>query len=285
MPSMKNILTFILLLGACCLPAFSQLVVTMTPIKKQFISGEPVMVRLTISNNTGAPVKLTSNDQMSWLDINVETTEGGIPLPQSRFANFPPLSIPTGKSVSRRIDMRHFYDFSRDGYYKATALVRSPDMRTMFSSGKQMFSIMSGMPVWSQLATPPGGRRCKYVVSSMKNNQKSHLYVQVRDGDTGIPINATGIGEWLSFFDPSCRLDSKGFLHVLFLTTPTIYAEAVIAPDGVRKSLQYFKRITGTQPVLVYLPDGSLRVAGAQPFNPFKQDKQILRDATSIPGE
>lgn len=282
---MQRIVSFILLLGALCLPAFSQLIVRMEPIKKQFLSGEPVTVRLTISNNTGAPIHLSSSDQISWLDINVESNDGGMPLPQSRFANFPPLSIPTGKSVSRRINLRHFYDFSRDGNYKATALVRGPDMRTMFSSGKKMFTIMSGMPVWSQIATPPGGRRCKYVVCSMKNNQKSHLYVQVKDGEVGTPINATGLGEWLSFFDPACRIDSKANLHVLFLTTPTIYAGAIIAPDGTRKSLQYYKRINGYQPSLVYLPDGSLRITGAIPFDPFKQGVKGPKDATVVPGE
>ncbi len=280
---MQRILSFILLLGALCLPAFSQLIVKMEPIKKQFISGEPITVRLTISNNTGAPINLTSTDHVSWLDINVETTEGGIPLPQFRFANFPPLTIPTGKSISRRINLRYFYDFSRDGYYKATALVRSPDMRTMFSSGKQLFSIMSGMPVWSQLATPPGGTTCKYVLCSMKTNQKSHLYVQVKDASSGVPINAVGLGEWLSIFDPMCRLDSKAILHVLFLSTPTIYGEATVNTKGELQKLQYYKKISGYQPSLVYLPDGSLRVTGAIPFDPYKQDKQGPRDATIIP--
>ncbi len=280
---MKRILSYLFLLFVVSLPALAQLFVRMEPIKKQFISGEPVQMRLTISNNTGRPIKLQGTDRVSWLDIHLENNDGSVPLPQSRFANFPPLSIPAGKQVSRLINLRHFYDLSRDGSYKAVALVHSPDRRSSYSSSKQLFSIVSGMPIWSQVAMPQGQRPCKYAVLSMTNRQRNHLYIQVRDAETGVPLNATNVGEWLSFFDPVCRVDAHGSLHTLFMATPTIFGYAIVNPNGVRKSLQYYKRISGTLPTLVYFPNGSVRVSGAIQFDPTKPAQQGPKDATVIP--
>ncbi|MEG1258590.1 MAG: hypothetical protein RSD12_06120, partial [Akkermansia sp.] len=59
---MKRLLIPIILLLSMALPAMSQLMVSMEPTKKQFVNGEPMTMRLTISNNTGKSIKLSGTD-------------------------------------------------------------------------------------------------------------------------------------------------------------------------------------------------------------------------------
>ncbi|MEG2809383.1 MAG: hypothetical protein RR889_01910, partial [Akkermansia sp.] len=239
---MKRLLIPIILLLSMALPAMSQLMVSMEPTKKQFVNGEPMTMRLTISNNTGKSIKLSGTDTIPWLDIHVERNEGSEALPQTRFANFPNVQIPPGKSVSRRIDLRYFYDFSRDGYYKAIAVVRPPNMRNVYASTRALFSVVSGMPIWSETIATRNNMRCKYSVCGLLEQKKQRMFVQVKDGTSGASINTVGVGEWLSFIKPLCRVDSQTNLHVLFLTTPNIYCQAIVNPKGERVSLNYFKR-------------------------------------------
>ena len=99
---MKHILAMLLaLLGAS--GALAQIYVKVVPEKKTFLSGEAMYMRLTITNNSGVPVELKSREYSSWLDIHVEHSTAGTELPQSKFALFPPLKVPAGMSVSRKI--------------------------------------------------------------------------------------------------------------------------------------------------------------------------------------
>ena len=106
---MKHVLAFMMLALLGASGALAQIAVKIVPEKKTFLTGEGNYMRLTVTNNSGTPVELKSREYSSWLDIHVEHTTGGAMLPQSRFAVFPPLNVPAGMSVSRKIDLRHFY--------------------------------------------------------------------------------------------------------------------------------------------------------------------------------
>ena len=110
---MKHILAMLLaLLGAS--GALAQIYVKVVPEKKTFLSGEAMYMRLTITSNSAVPVELKSREYSSWLDIHVEHSTAGAELPQSKFALFPPLKVPAGMSVSRKIDLRHSYAWSEN---------------------------------------------------------------------------------------------------------------------------------------------------------------------------
>lgn len=280
---MPKIPSFLILFCLSLLPAFGQLIVSLDPVKKQYASGEAMNMKLTIINNTGSPVELSGKGNIPWLDIHVNLVQNNGELPQTRFANFPKVSIPPGKSVSRIIDLRFFYDLSADGYYKAFAVVRPPDMRNLYSSGEALFSVLSGMPIWSQAITTRNGERRKYAVCGILEDKKQKLFIQVKDGDTGGPINTVGAGEWLTFFKPQVKIDSMSNVHVLFLKTPNIYCRTIVSPKGERSPLIYYKRMAGPQPALVYGPNGTIDVEGGIPFNPFAKETKTIRDATLIP--
>lgn len=280
---MPKILICFLLLSLSGIASFGQIIVSLEPLKKQYVSGEAMNMKLTISNNTGAPVSLTGKTNLPWLDIHVNRVQSGEALPQTRFANFQGVTIPSGKSVSRMIDLRYFYDLSSDGFYKAVAVIRPPDMRNLFSSGEALFSVLTGMPIWSQSITAKNGARIKYTVCSIVENKKQKIFVQLKDADTGGSINTVGAGEWLTFVKPQVKIDSESNLHLLFLKTPSIYCRILVSPKGERSALVYYQRMTGPPPTLVYGAGGKIDVQGGIPFNPFAQQKENTRDATIIP--
>ncbi len=263
--------------------AWAQVGVKIVPEKKIFLSGEGQIMCLTITNNTGAVLKLKSEPYYSWLDIHVKKSAGQEELPQSRFALFPTLEIPPGMSVSRKIDLRHFYDISSEGNYHVQAVVKMPNKVHMFASPEKMFSVRTGNPMWTQTAAITGSmKRCRFATCLITVKGVQKLYVQTSDPDTGVAYNAVCIGDWMGTFRPECVVDSKTTLHVLFPTTPILCAYACVDFRGKLVKLRYYKRHVG-KPSLVFFPDGQTRVVGATEYDPTPKGEK-LPDASVVPG-
>lgn len=279
---MKRILAMLLLTLMGAFGAFAQIYVKAVPEKKTFLSGEAIYVRLTITNNSGVSVELKSKEYSSWLDIHVEHTTAGVELPQSKFAIFPTLKVPAGMSVSRKIDLRHFYDLSREGNYHVQAVVKMPNQKDMFASQKSLFAIRLGTPMWSQsVAIPASAKRCTFSICTIAVRGIQKLYVQTKDPDTGVAYNAVCVGDWLGTTRPQCMVDGKANLHVLFPTTPLLSAYSRVNHRGSMERLQYYQKVMGV-PSMVFLPDGSVRVTGAVHYDPTAKPKS-LPDAADVP--
>ena len=227
------------------------------------------------------PVELKSREYSSWLDIHVEHSTAGAELPQSKFALFPPLKVPAGMSVSRKIDLRHFYDLSREGNYHVQAVVKMPNQKDMFASQKSLFAVRTGTPMWSQtVAIPASAKRCTFSICTIAVRGIQKLYVQTTD--TGVAYNAVCIGDWLGTTRPQCMVDGKANVHVFFPTTPMLSAYSRINYRGTMEKLQYYKKVVGA-PSMVFLPDGSVRVTGAVHYDPTVKPKTVP-DAADVPG-
>ena len=263
---MKHILAMLLLALMGASGALAQIYVKVVPEKKTFLSGEAMYMRLTITNNSGVPVELKSQEYSSWLDIHVEHSTAGAELPQSKFAMFPPLKVPAGMSVPRKIDLRHFYDLSREGNYHVQAVVKMPNQKDMFASQKSLFAVRTGTPMWSQtVAIPSSAKRCTFSICTIAVRGIQKLYVQTKDPDTGVAYNAVCIGDWLGTTRPQCMVDGKANVHVFFPTTPMLGAYSRINYRGTMEKLQYYKKVMGT-PSMVFLPDGRRARDGSRPL-------------------
>lgn len=279
---MKNILACMMLALLGAAGAAAQVYVKVVPLKKTFLSGEAMKMQLTVTNNSGEAIELKSREYSSWLDIHVERSGGGMELPQSRFVVFPALKIPAGMSVSRKVDLRHFYDLSREGNYHVQAVVKMPNEKDMFASPKSLFAVRSGTPMWSQTVAIPGSRKsCRFVICPISEQSIQKLYVQTSDPDTGVAYNAVCVGNWMGTARPQCLVDGKASVHVFFQTTPTLCAYARINFVGSMEKLQYFQRFVGN-PSISFQPDGSVRVNGAVPYDPTKKAKP-MPDASEVP--
>ncbi len=280
---MKHIVTFLMLAVLSVSGALAQFYVKIEPVKKNFLSGEAMYMRLTVTNNSGKTVTFKSEGYNSWLDIHVKhMSSGATEMPQSRFAVFPELVIPAGSKVSRKLDLRHFYDLSREGNYHVQAVVKMTNKRDYYASGEQLFSVRSGAGMWSQTVSIAGSaKRCKFSLCTVSERGFQRLYVQTRDPDTGVAYNAAFIGNWLGTRRPQASVDGQANLHVFFQTNPDLYAYARVNFRGMLERLQYYKRVTGL-PSMAFLPDGTVRINGADHYDPTKPVKKE-KDVTDIP--
>ncbi len=276
----KLLLIALMCLSSICL-VHAQVNVRLEPVKKFYISGEPLSVKVTLVNNSGANVTLTSKDMDSWLNINIESSNGQEQIPQSRFATFPKVMIPAGKQISKKIDLRHFYDLTNEGIYRVYAVVKLPN-GTLTGSAKKGFFISGGSTVWSQTVNIPNSpKKCKFVVLTQPERGVQKMYIQVRDGDTNIPYNAACVGNWLKLDRPRIQIDGKCNIHLLFLTTPQLCCYVRMDYRGMVTKVSYYKRLVA-QPNLVFLPDGSIQVTGGALFDPTKPVQKVP-DATTLP--
>ncbi len=279
---MTSILSLLALCLSTCTASFAQIAVELKSTKKAFVVGEPVNLDLSISNSMGLPIELKNRGNMPWLDINIIWTENAELLPQARLANFPPLKLPTGKKVSRRVDMRALYDLVKPGYYYAVAYLRSPDGQNIFTSAKVHFSIQEGKKIWEHTLASPNGDRLNFKICTLAEKNNEQVYVQLSNADNGAPINTICLGNWLSVKKPSCSVDPKLNLHVLFPVTPKYYSYACVDKKGNRTAFSHYQVIPGMQPRLLPMPDGSIRVDGAIYVDP-KAPGPSIKDATMVP--
>ena len=262
-------------------PAMAQVGIKLEPAKKTFVAGEPISVKLTLINNIGKDLAFQSTGRESWLDLHVERSDTAMHLSQTGFPVFPPLMLPNSRQVSKKFDLRNIYSITNEGLYRAQAVVRLPDGRTV-GSVPSSFRITPGYKLWDKIASIPNSRqRCHFYVVTARENGKERIYVQVRDPNTGQPYNAACVGTWLRSDLPECYLDGKGSMHMLFQTTPQLLCYVTVDFKGVLKALKYYKKVVA-RPNMVFLPDGSLRINGAVLHDPFKPVEKVP-DATQTP--
>ena len=107
---------------------------------------------------------------------------------------------------------------------------------------------------------------------TFNSNQKSRLYVEVEDVKSGRSMSTYSLGEVLMFRSPHATVDGKNTMHILYLSTPTVFSHARVSPDGKFLGRSYYKRGTTGSPRLVTFANGEVKVAGGIYYDP-KQEQ------------
>jgi len=186
--------------------------------------------------------------------------------------------------MARGIDLARLFRLSQMGTYSVHAVVRQPGPRTDgFLSNRLLFTITSAHPVWSQKVGVTGhpGQTREYRVMTYSGDQKTALYVQVNDVQTGSAIQTYSLGEALMFRKPMSTIDGSQKLHVLYLSTPSVWVHACVDTNGRLVSTDFHKRGVDTDPALVTLPGGQVQVAGSIPYDP-KAEREAMKTTHKI---
>ena len=143
---MKNI--FHILLTALCMllcnPVFAQIELRLQPVRKDFIVGENVALKLTIINQTDATVKLTNTPGRPWLNFCVtKRGEQGMISPIAT-ARFPEITITPGSTRSFEFNLKSIYRLGINGNYSVSATIRMPDGHSTYSSNRAQFTLTNG---------------------------------------------------------------------------------------------------------------------------------------------
>jgi hypothetical protein len=259
-----------LALLASCLSSQGQIDVTLRMPRKQFVAGEPVNANVTITNHAGRDLVFQSDGRVSWLDFVVKN-EGGDPVTLSARNQFGAVRIPAGQSMSRDVDLSRSFRVRTMGTYSVYAVVRLPGQHSDgFLSNRVLFTVTTARPFWSQkvgLKSRPGETR-EFRVLTFSGAQKTSIYAEVVDGRTGQSLSTYSLGEALLFRKPQATVDGQQVMHVLFLSTPSVWCHVRIDVEGRMLGRQLHKRGVDSDPSLVTFGNGEVRVAGSIPYDP-----------------
>ncbi len=278
MKHLTRIFTFLLLLLAG--QALAQVDVRLDPVRRDFLLGESIGLKITMVNHTDQTIKLTNLPGRSWLNFNITSREGGNALSPKATPRYPDLTLSPGATRSYQLDIKPFYNFNRSGTYKAIATIRMPDMRTTYSSNRATFTLASGGSI-KTFKTQARGQRLEMSVKILNVGGKDSLFGQVLNADSQVPIGACYLAQFLNFMEPRIVLDNAQNLHVLCQSTPEYFTYSIMNTKGGRSQYKLFRRSGG--PVDLISTGKGIRTIGLIPYVKSKTGDDQYHSASDRP--
>jgi hypothetical protein len=270
MKQINKPLLYLIALFSMVATASAQLGVSIRMNQSQILAGENVLVGVTITNSTGNNITLANSGRTPWLDLVVKRGNGE-PAASIARADFGPVKIAAGQTMSKTIELSKLYNLRESGTYSVSAIVRAPGTSDSgFVSNRILFTCSNVRADWSQKVGVPGspGSTREFRIMNFNNNSKSLLYAQVVNDKTGTSLQTLCLGEALLFRKPQAAVDRGQILHVLYLATPEFYVHARIDINGRFLGRELHTRGASGDPRLMTFADGSVKIAGSVMYDP-----------------
>lgn len=253
----------------CASSAHAQIATSLKLAKKQHLAGEPVIAVVTITNHAGRELLFHSDGRFQWLNFIVKTSNGTAVNPRGKRL-FGPMKIAAGQTLAREVDLGQHFQLADPGNFSVSAVVSPPGDRVEGSTTNRVFFNQSpGRPYWSQKVGVPGSSKVReFRFLNFAGDSKSQIYAQVLDSNTGQQVRTFVIGDVLMLRKPLATVDRQQRAHVMFLTTPTMWAHCVVDTDGNMVSRQFHERGAQGDPQLLTFGDGSVKVGNSIPYDP-----------------
>ena len=240
--------------------------------KKTFVSYEHVKAIVSITNRSGRPLRLASTRNRSWIEFDVK--RNGKELTASRNSLHGTTIVNTGATVQSSFDLSQSFGLTTPANYSIKATVHVDEQSAAFRSNNSFFTVNKGLSIFrSRYGDPsdPSKIREYNVISSQ--DEKSYLYIQVREPLKDKILNTYQLGEYLRFRKPQFQVDRHNHLHTLFPFSPDLWAHIQIGPDGQVLGREYVKAADST-PGLATDRNGSVVVLGASKYDPAAAQKK-----------
>lgn len=271
----------------CSAPAQAQIAASLRAQKRQFLAGEPVPVVVTLTNHSGRELVYQSDGRFQWLDFVVADMNGNTLNSKGREL-FGPMKIQAGQTLAREVDLARHFQLGEPGNFTVYALIREPGDNTQgTATNRVFFNQTHGRLYWSQkvgISNKPHHTR-EFRLLNFAGDTKSQIYAQILDGRTGQKVRTFLLGDVLMMRKPLATVDRQQRMHVMFLTTPTMWVHCVIDTDGQLDSRQIHQRGPQGDPQLLTFGDGSVRVANSIPYDPkaAAEQRAKIRKASDRP--
>jgi hypothetical protein len=245
---------------------FSQVGVEITLDHDQFLSGEAVEVAARITNRSGQPLHLGTEE--GWLSFSLESAGGGV---VAKLGDVPVMGefvLDSAKVAIKRVDLAPYFALEPPGHYSVVANLRVKAWNYEVASPPKGFDVVRGATLWEQEVGVPSTNVSavpelrKYVLQQanyLKN--RLGLYLRVSDATTGRALRVLPIGRLLSFSQPEAQVDKVSNLHLLYQEGPHSFSYTVFNPAGdllVRQTYDYYN----TRPRLRPDANGDIVVFG-----------------------
>lgn len=248
--------------------AWAQLATSLSLSKREYVSGEPVIASVTITNHAGRNITFQGQLQRPWLDFVLTNTRGNPATPTGRGV-FGTLTIRAGQTLTRQVDLGQAFQIFDPGNYSVSATVRLPgNAGETIVTNRVLFTVSPGRPYWTQKVGTRGNRVREFRILNFSGDQKSQLYAQILDGRSGLPIRTFSLGEALLIRKPSVTVDNQQRMHVLFLATPSMWVHTQVDTDGRVVDRKIHQRGPTGDPSLFTAANGAVTVVNSVPYDP-----------------
>lgn len=262
--------SFLCLAIAAIGTAQAQLVTSLRLSKNQYISGEPVIAQVAITNHSGQELLFRGDMRLQWIDFTVKNSNGN-PVSVRSQMTYGTMKIGVGETMVRDFDLGRAFLLSESGNYTVSAVIRNADYHIDgVGTNKGFFTVNPGRVYWAQkvgLLGKPGQTR-EYRLLNFSAAQNSQLYVQVKDDRTGQSITTYSLGDALLVRNPLVAVDRQQHMHVMYLGTPTMWVHCEIDTDGKMVNRQIHQRGDQGDPQLLTTKEGAVIVGNSVPYDP-----------------
>lgn len=271
----------------CATSAQAQLDASLKVIKDQYLAGEPVMAIVTITNHAAKELVFSSDGRIPWLNFVVKDSRGNPITPRGRAA-FGAMKIGPGQTLGREVDLSQHFQLSRPGNFTVSAVIQAPQQNVEgTTTNRAFFNQSTGRAYWTQKVGLPGnsGNTREYRIINFAADSKTRIYAQVEDNRTGNLVRTFPLGEVLLMRQPMVTVDRSQRMHVMFLSTPSMWVHCVVDTDGRLVNRQIHQRGPQGDPQLLTLKDGTVQVANSILYDPkaVADERAKIRKASDRP--
>ena len=237
-----------------------------------YISYEPILITVSLTNLSGNQLPLSDADGNHWFGFQIETLDGRPIAPRSLGYTNEPLVLQAGQKLSRTVNLTPLFPIGEFGGYRIQAAIYAASLKRYFNSPPLNIEITDGRPIFQKTVGVPEGmpgagetRNITVLTNRLPNS--TQLYLRIENAQGGTVFCTHRLGRLVSYGTPEIILDKKNQIHVLQNMAPKAFLYSHIGLNGEVLQRKIYSQIV-KRPILREGPDGKIQVIGAQEINP-----------------
>jgi hypothetical protein len=261
-----------------CVFVHAQIATSISINKREFIAGESVIAEVIVTNHTGQELTLAGSAGQPWLTFVVTNNQGN-PVSIVKPNTFGAMKIKAGESLAKRVDLTEYFLLNTQGNFAVFASITDPQKRfSSASTNRLLFNLTPGRTYWSQKVGIGNSKKLtdtrEMKILTFSNGQKNQIYAQIADGASGVPLRTYILGDMLTLRKPMVTIDGQRHMHVMFLSTPSMWVHCEIDTDGKMVKRDIHQAPAKGDPVMMAYGDGSVRVVNSILHDPVAVAKE-----------
>ncbi|PAZ00980.1 MAG: hypothetical protein CAK90_02565 [Spartobacteria bacterium AMD-G4] len=237
-----------------------------------YVSYEPILITVSMTNLSGNPLPLSDANDNHWFGFQVETLDGRPIAPRSLNYTNESLVLEAGQKLSRTVNLTPLFPIGEFGGYRIRAAIYAATLKRFFNSPALNIEITDGRPVFQKIVGVPDGmpgagetREITAMTHRLPNS--TQLYLRIENKKGGTVFCTHRLGRLVSYGTPEIILDQKNQVHILQNAAPKSFLYSHIGLNGEVLQRKTYSQIV-KRPILREGPDGKIQVIGAQEIDP-----------------
>ncbi len=237
-----------------------------------YVSYEPILITVSMTNLSGNPLPLSDANDNHWFGFQVETLDGRPIAPRSLNYTNESLVLEAGQKLSRTVNLTPLFPIGEFGGYRIRAAIYAATLKRFFNSPALNIEITDGRPVFQKIVGVPDGmpgagetREITAMTHRLPNS--TQLYLRIENKKGGTVFCTHRLGRLVSYGTPEIILDQKNQVHILQNAAPKSFLYSHIGLNGEVLQRKTYSQIV-KRPILREGPNGKIQVIGAQEIDP-----------------